>query len=448
MNWLTRLIPSIGSNRDSESSKSKVPGGLWNNCPACDAILYQPELEKSLFVCPKCDHHLRIGARTRMSIFFDGGSFQELATKITTKDILKFKDTKSYSQRIKEAVSGTGEEEAIVIGKGKLDGAEIVVAAFEFRYMGGSMGGAVGTKFVQGVDAAIASKTPLICFSTSGGARMQESMISLMQMAKTSAALEKLKEAKLPYISIMIDPIYGGVSASIAMLGDINIAEPKALVGFAGRRVIEQTVRVDLPEDFQKSEFLLEHGAIDMIVHRKDLRAKVSSILSKLYPSPMNTNRIFGIFIAVTILIWVLIFALSPQPKYQQTKNISIPELPEPLVDQDKLKKIEFKEVENDFLKIDTTDTLPSAKERVDKIDFNLYVYKIGAFGSSTTISNVVKAFNDAGFPAFTEQNKSNKNLTNVLVGPFASKKDIEENKKILNQIAGIEVGEVMAWNP
>ena len=285
MNWLTRLIPSIGSNRDSDSSKSKVPGGLWNNCPACDAILYQPELEKSLFVCPKCDHHLRIGARTRMSIFFDGGSFQELATKITTKDILKFKDTKSYSQRIKEAVSGTGEEEAIVIGKGKLDGAELVVAAFEFRYMGGSMGGAVGTKFVQGVDAAIANKTPLICFSTSGGARMQESMVSLMQMAKTSAALEKLKEAKLPYISIMIDPIYGGVSASIAMLGDINIAETKALVGFAGRRVIEQTVRVDLPEDFQKSEFLLEHGAIDMIVHRKDLRAKVSSILSKLYPA-------------------------------------------------------------------------------------------------------------------------------------------------------------------
>jgi acetyl-CoA carboxylase carboxyl transferase subunit beta len=219
-----------------------------------------------------------------MSIFLDGGSFQELATNVTTKDILKFKDTKSYAQRIKEAVSSTGEEEAIVIAKGKLDGAEIVVAAFEFRYMGGSMGGAVGTKFVQGVDAAIKNKIPLICFSTSGGARMQESMVSLMQMAKTSAALEKLKEAKLPYISVMIDPIYGGVSASIAMLGDINIAEPKALVGFAGRRVIEQTVRVDLPEDFQKSEFLLEHGAIDMIVHRKDLRAKVSSILSKLYP--------------------------------------------------------------------------------------------------------------------------------------------------------------------
>ena len=284
MNWLTRLIPSIGLKRDSGLSKSKIPDGLWNNCPACEAILYQPELEKSLYICPKCDHHLRIGARTRMSIFFDGGSFHELATKITTKDILKFKDTKSYGQRIKEAVKTTGEEEAIIIGKGKLEGVEIVAAAFEFRYMGGSMGGAVGTKFVQGVDEAIASKAPLICFSTSGGARMQESMVSLMQMAKTSAALEKLKEAKIPYISVMIDPIYGGVSASIAMLGDINIAEPNALVGFAGRRVIEQTVRVDLPEDFQKSEFLLEHGAIDMIVHRKDLRSKVSSILSKLYP--------------------------------------------------------------------------------------------------------------------------------------------------------------------
>ena len=284
MNWLTRLIPSIGLKRDSGLSKSKIPEGLWNNCPACDAILYEPELKKSLYVCPKCDHHLRIGARTRMSIFFDGGSFHELATKIITKDILKFKDTKSYGQRIKEAVTTTGEEEAIIIGKGKLEGAEIVVAAFEFRYMGGSMGGAVGTKFVQGVDEAITSKAPFICFSTSGGARMQESMVSLMQMAKTSAALEKLKEAKLPYISVMIDPIYGGVSASIAMLGDINIAEPNALVGFAGRRVIEQTVRVDLPEDFQKSEFLLEHGAIDMIVHRHNLKLKVSSILSKLYP--------------------------------------------------------------------------------------------------------------------------------------------------------------------
>ena len=282
MNWLTKLIPSIGKNKDGASSKSKVPDGLWNNCPECEVILYQPELEKSLYVCPKCDHHLRIGARTRMSIFFEGGSFTELATNITTKDILKFKDTKAYTQRIKEAVSATGEEEAILIGRGALHDIELIVAAFEFRYMGGSMGGVVGTKFVHGVDAAIANNLPFVCFSTSGGARMQESMVSLMQMAKTSAALERLKKAKLPYISIMIDPIYGGVSASIAMLGDINIAEPKALVGFAGRRVIEQTVRVDLPEDFQKSEFLLEHGAIDMIVHRKDLRPKVYSFLSKL----------------------------------------------------------------------------------------------------------------------------------------------------------------------
>ena len=279
MNWLTRLIPSIGSNRDSESSKSKVPGGLWNNCPACDAILYQPELEKSLFVCPKCDHHLRIGARTRMSIFFDGGSLQKLATKITTKDILKFKDTKSYSQRIKEAVSGTGEEEAIVIGKGKLDGAEIVVAAFEFRYMGGSMGGAVGTKFVQGVDAAIASKTPLICFSTSGGARMQESMISLMQMAKTSAKIALLDDKKIPYISFLTDPTTGGVTASYAMLGDINIAEPNALIGFAGPRVVKETIGKDLPEGFQRSEFLLEHGFLDFIVERKSLKAKLTQYL-------------------------------------------------------------------------------------------------------------------------------------------------------------------------
>ena len=285
MNWLTRLIPSIGKDNEGLTLRSKVPDGLWNNCPACEAILYQPELEKSLFVCPKCDHHLRIGARTRMSIFFDGGSFVELALNIKTKDVLNFRDTKPYTQRIKEAVSATGEEEAILIGRGKLQDLDLVVAAFEFRYMGGSMGGVVGTKFVAGVDAAIANNIPLVCFSTSGGARMQESMISLMQMAKTSAALEKLKEAKLPYISIMIDPIYGGVSASIAMLGDINIAEPRALVGFAGRRVIEQTVRVDLPDDFQKSEFLLAHGAIDMVVHRKDLRQKVYSLLSKLHNS-------------------------------------------------------------------------------------------------------------------------------------------------------------------
>ena len=279
MNWLTKLIPSMGSTKP----KSKVPDGLWSSCPSCESVLYAPELEKSLFVCPKCDDHLRIGARKRLEIFLDNGFFHEIAPDIKTKDALKFKDTKHYTSRIKDAISSTGENEAIIIGKGSLDTMPVVVAAFEFRFMGGSMGGVVGEKFVQGVNEAIADHSPFICFATSGGARMQESMISLMQMAKTSAALQKLKAANLPYISVMVDPIYGGVSASLAMLGDINIAEPDALVGFAGRRVIEQTVRVDLPDDFQKSEFLLKHGAIDMIVHRRDIRSKVHGLLKKIY---------------------------------------------------------------------------------------------------------------------------------------------------------------------
>ena len=279
MNWLTKLIPSMGSTKP----KSKVPDGLWSSCPSCESVLYAPELEKSLFVCPKCDHHLRIGARKRLEIFLDNGFFHEVAPDIKTKDALKFKDTKNYTSRIKDAISSTSENEAIIIGKGSLDAMPVVVAAFEFRFMGGSMGGVVGEKFVQGVNEAIANHSPFICFATSGGARMQESMISLMQMAKTSAALQKLKAANLPYISVMVDPIYGGVSASLAMLGDINIAEPDALVGFAGRRVIEQTVRVDLPDDFQKSEFLLKHGAIDMIVHRRDIRSKVHGLLKKIY---------------------------------------------------------------------------------------------------------------------------------------------------------------------
>jgi acetyl-CoA carboxylase carboxyl transferase subunit beta len=281
MNWLKKLIPSMGSTKP----KSKVPDGLWSSCPSCESVLYAPELEKSLFVCPKCDHHLRIGARKRLEIFLDNGFFHEIVPDIKTKDALKFKDTKNYTSRIKDAISSTSENEAIIIGKGSLDAMPVVVAAFEFRFMGGSMGGVVGEKFVQGVNEAIANHSPFVCFATSGGARMQESMISLMQMAKTSAALQKLKAANLPYISVMIDPIYGGVSASLAMLGDINIAEPDALVGFAGRRVIEQTVRVDLPDDFQKSEFLLKHGAIDMIVHRRDIRSKVHSLLKKIYKS-------------------------------------------------------------------------------------------------------------------------------------------------------------------
>ena len=281
MNWLTRLIPSIGKS-SSKSKKSKIPDGVWTSCPSCESALYKPELLKTLYVCPKCDHHLRIGARTRFNIFFDNGNFTEIASNIETNDPLNFKDIKAYASRIKEAKKNTGESEALLVGFGKLDGRLVTAAAFEFKFMGGSMGSVVGEKFVQGIEQAIETNTPFICFSTSGGARMQESMVSLMQMAKTSAAIQKLKSNKLPYISVMVDPIFGGVSASLAMLGDINIAEPKAFVGFAGRRVIEQTVRVELPEDFQKSEFLLEHGAIDMIVHRSEIRSKIIGILDKI----------------------------------------------------------------------------------------------------------------------------------------------------------------------
>ena len=281
MNWLTRLIPSIGKS-SSKSKKSKIPDGVWTSCPSCESALYKPELLKTLYVCPKCDHHLRIGARTRFNIFFDNGNFTEIASNIETNDPLNFKDIKAYPSRIKEAKKNTGESEALLVGFGKLDGRLITAAAFEFKFMGGSMGSVVGEKFVQGIQQAIETNTPFICFSTSGGARMQESMVSLMQMAKTSAAIQKLKSNKLPYISVMVDPIFGGVSASLAMLGDINIAEPKAFVGFAGRRVIEQTVRAELPEDFQKSEFLLEHGAIDMIVHRSEIRSKIIGILDKI----------------------------------------------------------------------------------------------------------------------------------------------------------------------
>ena len=281
MNWLTRLIPSIGKS-SSKSKKSKIPDGVWTSCPSCESALYKPELQKTLYVCPKCDHHLRIGARTRFNIFFDNGNFTEIASNVETNDPLVFKDVKAYPARIKEAKKNTGESEALLVGFGKLDGRLVTAAAFEFKFMGGSMGSVVGEKFVQGIQQAIETNTPFICFSTSGGARMQESMVSLMQMAKTSAAIQKLKSNKLPYISVMVDPIFGGVSASLAMLGDINIAEPKAFVGFAGRRVIEQTVRVELPEDFQKSEFLLEHGAIDMIVHRSEIRSKIIGILDKI----------------------------------------------------------------------------------------------------------------------------------------------------------------------
>ena len=278
--WFDKIIPSFV--RKDSKKKSIVPEGLWKTCPSCSAILYMPELETNLFVCPKCDHHIRIGARKRLDIFFDTNSQEELFKDTRTVDWLKFKDTKRYKDRLLSAQEASKETEALIIMQGTLLKLPIVCASFEFRFMGGSMGAVVGQKFVDGVHRAIDNKIPFISFATSGGARMQESLVSLYQMAKTSAALEKMKEIGLPYISVMIDPIYGGVSASLAMLGDINIAEPKALVGFTGPRVIEQTVRVQLPEGFQRSEFLLEHGAIDMILHRKDMKSTIHRLLTTI----------------------------------------------------------------------------------------------------------------------------------------------------------------------
>ena len=279
-NWFEKILPSF-IKKDSPK-KSSIPEGLWKTCTACNTILYVPELEANLFVCPKCDHHIRIGARKRLDLFLDQETQHELARDRNPVDWLKFKDTKRYKDRLTEAENNSEEKEALVVMEGSLDKIPLVAAAFEFRFMGGSMGAIVGQKFVEGVNYALKKQIPFVCFSTSGGARMQESLVSLYQMAKTSAVLQKFKESGLPYISIMIDPIYGGVAASLAMLGDINIAEPKALVGFTGPRVIEQTLKVQLPEGFQRSEFLLEHGAIDMVVHRKDLRETVHRLLSYL----------------------------------------------------------------------------------------------------------------------------------------------------------------------
>jgi acetyl-CoA carboxylase carboxyl transferase subunit beta len=285
-NWFDKIIPSF--IKKDNSRKSSVPEGLWQTCSACNTILYVPDLEASLYVCPKCDHHIRIGARKRLDLFLDSENQIEIASDIRPTDWLKFKDTKRYKDRLTEAEGSSEEKEAIVVKQGSLLKLPLVAAAFEFRFMGGSMGSVVGQKFVEGVNHALKNQLPFVCFSTSGGARMQESLVSLYQMAKTSAILQKLKERGLPYISIMIDPIYGGVAASLAMLGDINIAEPKALVGFTGPRVIEQTLKVQLPEGFQRSEFLLEHGAIDMIVHRKDLQSTINRLLFNLLDNPSN----------------------------------------------------------------------------------------------------------------------------------------------------------------
>jgi len=278
--WLDIIKPR--SIRSASNSKGNIPEGVWKKCPKCSAALYGPELNKNLEVCPKCQHHMRISARRRVDVFLDEDNRVELNANMAPFDRLKFRDTKKYKDRLIANQRDSGEKDALLTFKGKVLDVPVVVAAFEFSFLGGSMGSVVGEKFVRAVKLCLDEKKPLICFSASGGARMQEALISLMQMAKTAAALERLKDKKLPFISVLTDPVFGGVSASLAMLGDINIAEPNALIGFAGPRVIEQTVREKLPEGFQRSEFLLDHGAIDMIIGRHDLRNKISAILLKL----------------------------------------------------------------------------------------------------------------------------------------------------------------------
>jgi acetyl-CoA carboxylase carboxyl transferase subunit beta len=280
MNWFNRLLPT--RIRTDGAGKRSVPEGLWSSCPACKTVLYRAELDRNINVCPRCGHHIRISARQRIDVFLDEDGRVEIAEKLEPLDFLKFKDSKRYRDRIAAAQKQTGEKDALVVIRGALEGQPVVVAAFEFGFMGGSMGSVVGERFVRAVKASIEHSAPLICFAASGGARMQEALVSLMQMAKTSAALRDLSEQKLPFISVLTDPTMGGVSASLAMLGDIIIAEPNALIGFAGPRVIEQTVRETLPEGFQRSEFLLQHGAVDLIVDRRHLRPRIATLLGIL----------------------------------------------------------------------------------------------------------------------------------------------------------------------
>jgi acetyl-CoA carboxylase carboxyl transferase subunit beta len=280
MSWFKKLLPS--RIRTDAVTKKGVPEGLWSKCDQCNAVLYRTELERNLEVCPKCDYHMRISSRKRLEYFLDNGTQVEIGVDVGPVDILKFKDLKKYKDRLSTAQKDTNEKEALVVMRGQVHGIPLVTAVFEYGFIGGSMGAAVGERFVRGVQAAIEFKIPFICFSASGGARMQEALLSLMQMAKVSAALAQLAEHGIPYISVLTDPTMGGVSASLAMLGDIIIAEPRALIGFAGPRVIEQTVRETLPEGFQRSEFLLDHGAIDMIVSRGTMRETIARLLAKL----------------------------------------------------------------------------------------------------------------------------------------------------------------------
>jgi acetyl-CoA carboxylase carboxyl transferase subunit beta len=287
MSWIDKILPSGVRSDGADKRSSSVPEGLWRKCVKCDAVLYLPDVERNQDVCPKCGHHMRIGARRRLASFLDEEGIEEILSDIEPVDRLKFKDKKRYKDRLSAAQKSTGEKDALIAMRGTLQGMPLIALAFEFNFHGGSMGYAVGEKFTRAAQISIEERIPLVCFSASGGARMQEALISLMQMAKTSAVIERMKLAGVPYISVMTDPIYGGVSASLALLGDINIAEPDARAGFAGPNIIEQTIRQKLPKGFQRSEFLLEHGAIDMIVHRTEMRATIARLLSKLTGTPL-----------------------------------------------------------------------------------------------------------------------------------------------------------------
>jgi len=284
MSWLNKL--KLGGIRTQGGGKRGVPEGLWEKCDNCGAALYAPEVDTHQHVCPKCDHHMPIGARERLAHFLDAESFEEIGAHLGPVDALKFRDQKRYADRIKASQKTTGEKDALIAGSGRLLGLPLCVAAFEFRFMGGSMGSVVGERFALAAERALADRSALVCFSATGGARMQEGLFSLMQMAKTSATIARLRRAGVPYISVLTHPTTGGVSASLGMLGDINLAEPKALIGFAGPRVIEQTVRETLPEGFQRSEFLMEHGTVDAIVDRRRMRQKIAALLALLVRQP------------------------------------------------------------------------------------------------------------------------------------------------------------------
>jgi acetyl-CoA carboxylase carboxyl transferase subunit beta len=286
MSWLKKVMPSRIRTDSGATKKRSVPEGLWEKCERCGSVLYRPELEENLEVCPKCNFHMPIRARVRLAAFFDAGANEEIGAALGPTDVLKFKDQKKYSDRIKAAQKATGERDALITMQGTLKRRPLVASAFDFAFMGGSMGSVVGERFTLGAERALEIGSPFVCFSASGGARMQESLFSLLQMAKTSAALARLREAGLPYVSVMTHPTTGGVSASFAMLGDVNLAEPEALIGFAGPRVIEQTVRETLPEGFQRSEFLLEHGAVDQICDRRELRDRIAHLLALLMQQP------------------------------------------------------------------------------------------------------------------------------------------------------------------